>query len=337
MNKNQKGCFGAIGLVFVLGIIMWAINNIIGIAGLALAGWGIYSFFQKKRENLPSTIPVVIIVCGLIIGIGWFSLSYSSDETSRVELTQNEVESTTAIETENNEEKKEGSIDSEVNEDNLIESNEIDENHIPAKVVRVVDGDTIKVDINGEEATVRMILVDTPETKHPDKPVQPFGQEATDFAVETLEGEDVALELDVSERDRYGRILAYVWIGDKMFNEMLLERGLARVAVFPPDIKYVDQFREIQSKAQEEEIGIWSIENYVHDNGFEEPTEEEIPDNDTVETITEGCENPKIKGNRNSMIYHIPGGASYNRTTANVVYFCTEEEAQEAGYRKAQR
>ncbi len=140
---------------------------------------------------------------------------------------------------------------------------------IPTKVKRVVDGDTMEVSINGKTETVRLLLVDTPETKHPDKPVQPFGPEASAFAKETLLGKNVKIEIDVSERDKYGRLLVYLWIGDKMFNQMLLEKGLARVAyVYPPNVKYVDQYREVQKRAQQAGIGIWSIENYAQDNGF---------------------------------------------------------------------
>lgn len=132
-------------------------------------------------------------------------------------------------------------------------------------VTSVVDGDTLKVTINGEEETIRLLLVDTPETKHPDKDVQPFGPEATAFAKETLEGNQVIIEFDVSERDKYG----YVWVEGKMFNEMLLEKGLARVAyVYPPNVKYVDQFRGIEKQAQKAGVGIWSIENYVQADGF---------------------------------------------------------------------
>ncbi|MCU6794868.1 thermonuclease family protein [Paenibacillus sp. WQ 127069] len=141
---------------------------------------------------------------------------------------------------------------------------------IDAKVNRAVDGDTLEVTINGKKETVRMILVDTPETKKPNTPVQPFGPEASTFTKETLEGKDVKLERDVSVRDQYKRLLYYVYIGDKMFNEMLLEKGFARVAVFPPDVKYVDQFREIQKKAQEAKLGIWSFENYATDKGFDD-------------------------------------------------------------------
>ncbi|WP_240416509.1 thermonuclease family protein [Paenibacillus periandrae] len=144
-----------------------------------------------------------------------------------------------------------------------------DKKFINAKVTRVVDGDTLEVTINGKKETVRMILVDTPETKKPNTPVQAFGSEASTFTKETLEGKDIKLERDVSERDQYKRLLYYVYIGDKMFNETLLEKGLARVAVFPPDVKYVDRFRENQKKAQEAKLGIWSIENYATDKGYD--------------------------------------------------------------------
>lgn len=145
---------------------------------------------------------------------------------------------------------------------------------IPAKITRVVDGDTMKVSLDDKEETIRLLLVDTPETVHPNKEVQPFGPEASAFAKKLLTDQDVVLEFDVSERDRYGRLLVYLWIGDRMFNELLLEQGLARVAyVYPPDIRHVDRFREIQKTAQLAGIGIWSIENYAQEDGFQEEIE----------------------------------------------------------------
>jgi micrococcal nuclease len=143
-----------------------------------------------------------------------------------------------------------------------------------AKVSRVIDGDTIEIaldqknNLNTKE-TVRLLLVDTPETVHPEKPVQPFGKEASDYSKKLLTGKTVQVELDVSDRDSYGRLLAYIWLDGKLFNELLIEQGLARVAyIFPPNVKYVDRFQAVQRKAQEAGIGIWSLENYVQDKGF---------------------------------------------------------------------
>lgn len=85
--------------------------------------------------------------------------------------------------------------------------------------------------INGKQESVRMLLIDTPETVHPSQPVQPFGKEASDFVKELMPiDKTVQVELDVGERDKYGRLLAYVWVDGKMVNELLLEKGFARVA-----------------------------------------------------------------------------------------------------------
>ncbi|NOU76335.1 hypothetical protein GC098_34120 [Paenibacillus sp. LMG 31458] len=157
--------------------------------------------------------------------------------------------------------------------------------YLMAKVTKVVDGDTVDVLIGDKKETVRFVLVDTPETKHPSRPVEPYGPEASKFTTDMLEGKEVKLEKDVSERDKYGRLLMYVWLDDKMVNELLLEKGLARVAIYQPDVKYVDKFREIQKKAQQAGTGIWSIENYAKDDGYhpevmkktEEPAKETQP------------------------------------------------------------
>lgn len=219
------------------------------------------------------------------------------------------------------------------------------------KVLSVTDGDTIKVQLdNGLSEKVRLILVDTPETKHPRLGVQPFGKEASAFTTKELTGKKVTLELDVEQRDRYGRLLAYVWVGNTLFNERLIEEGLARVAVFPPNTKYVDRFREVQKKAQASEIGIWSIENYAQDDGYNSDGTQEAPQPDSDsnsggsyvndpsddQETNLGCKG-KIKGNANSKIYHVPGGSYYEGLKDNVVWFCSEAEAEAAGYRKSKR
>ncbi|OQM44283.1 nuclease [Anoxybacillus sp. UARK-01] len=201
---------------------------------------------------------------------------------------------------------------------------------IPAIVQRVIDGDTLKVAVGSKEETVRLLLVDTPESVHPTKPVQPFGVESSQYVKQLLpSGTKVELELDVRERDKYGRLLAYVWIGNKMLNELLLEQGYARVAyVFEPNTKYVDEFRKIQEKAREKQLGIWSIENYATDQGF----------NDQASSSS-SCSKPMIKGNiskSGEKIYHVPGSPQYKVTKAERM-FCTEKEAQDAGFRKPLR
>jgi micrococcal nuclease len=249
-----------------------------------------------------------------------------------------------------------------VEETSNKETNESTEgipNTIPAYVYETIDGDTVKVKINNREETIRMILVDTPETKHPSKPEQPFGKEASDFTKQILLNKNVDIELGIQERDKYGRLLAYIYIEGKMFNKMLIEKGLARVAVYPPNTKYLDEFKKVEKKAKEQGIGIWSIENYVHDNGYDTSnnqsktsvtsTQSKTNQSSSTSSSQSFVNDPsddketnldckgKIKGNANSKIYHVPGGAYYDKTQDNIVWFCSEEEAQAAGFRKSKR
>lgn len=122
------------------------------------------------------------------------------------------------------------------------------------KVVNVVDGDTIKIE-TGE--TVRYIGIDTPETVHPDKPVQCYGKEASDKNTALVEGKVVELEKDISEKDKYGRLLRYIWLGDTLINETLVREGYAQSSSYPPDIKYQDRFLAAQKLAREEQKGLW--------------------------------------------------------------------------------
>lgn len=207
-------------------------------------------------------------------------------------------------------------------------------------LVRVIDGDTIKVKINGKEENVRFLLVDTPETNHPRMSgPQPFGPEAKEFMEEFAAGGKLELELDVSERDRYGRLLAYVYVDGVSAQEELLKRGLARVAyIYPPNTRHVDPYQAIQKKAQAEGVGIWSVENYAQEDGFypeyiEDPDAKKTTDKNAV---TQNC---TVKGNISSSgekIYHIETGAFYERTIPEEC-FNTEEEAEAAGYRKSKR
>jgi micrococcal nuclease len=92
---------------------------------------------------------------------------------------------------------------------------------------------------------------------HPTEPVGCYGPAASSFTTDQLEGEDVRLEFDVELLDRYGRTLAYVWLGDELFNETLVARGFALVDTFPPNVKYVDRFLAAQRDARTHDRGLW--------------------------------------------------------------------------------
>ena len=122
------------------------------------------------------------------------------------------------------------------------------------KVIHVTDGDTIKVE---GEKVIRYIGIDTPETVHPSKPVQCYGREASAKNKGLVEGKEVMLEKDVSELDKYGRQLRYVWIGNILVNEYLVREGYAQSSSYPPDVKYQDRFVEAQRLARQEAKGLW--------------------------------------------------------------------------------
>jgi len=130
-------------------------------------------------------------------------------------------------------------------------------------VERVVDGDTFVIAGGGR---VRMIGIDTPETVHPERPVEPFGPEASAFAKQLLDGNNVRLEFDVQERDKYGRLLAYVFLEDGRFaNAELVREGLATVLTIPPNVRYVDLFVRLQREARLEGRGMWREGERIED------------------------------------------------------------------------
>jgi micrococcal nuclease len=203
-----------------------------------------------------------------------------------------------------------------------------------ALVTRVIDGDTIIVDIDGVEYRVRYIGIDTPETVAPGQPIECYGKEASERNRDLVEGKTVSLEKDVSETDQFGRLLRYVWVGETMVNAALVADGYALASTYPPDVKHSDLFAALQAEAREDGRGLWAG----------------TCDSPTPVPIDGGCEQsateePVIKGNisqsTGERIYHVPGQEFYDRTvideTAGERWFCTEAEAVQAGWRKSLR
>lgn len=130
-----------------------------------------------------------------------------------------------------------------------------------AVVVRVVDGDTIVADVDGEAERVRLIGIDTPESVKPDSPVECFGKEASAHTAELLpEGTPIRLELDVEPRDRYDRLLAYVYrASDGEFVNLAIARdGYANQLTIPPNVAHEQEFRAAVRSARESGVGLWS-------------------------------------------------------------------------------
>ncbi|MDD5590516.1 MAG: thermonuclease family protein [Dehalococcoidales bacterium] len=125
---------------------------------------------------------------------------------------------------------------------------------IQAQVTHVIDGDTIEVNIYGQSYRVRYIGIDAPEV-YPDE--EPYGQEAAIKNKELVEGKTVALEKDVSETDKYGRLLRYVYVNDLFVNGEMVRLGYAQAITYPPDVKHQDMLIECQREAREEGRGLW--------------------------------------------------------------------------------
>ena len=128
-----------------------------------------------------------------------------------------------------------------------------------ATIVSVVDGDTIVLKVQNQTETVRLLGIDTPETVHPSKPIECFGPEASAFAKATLvKGSTVKLLRDVESRDRYQRLLVYLFLADgTLFNQLLIDRGFARTLSIEPNTAFASQFAWHESNAKNRRVGLW--------------------------------------------------------------------------------
>lgn len=216
------------------------------------------------REILNEQLSKILIVFLFFVS---FLLIFNIND-KEVLLSDEELDLVIDVWEENNEE-YDYLINNEVNilEDGLFE------------VIKVVDGDTIKVDINGEEKTVRLIGINTPEVVDPRKTVECFGQEASAKAKEILENKKVKLESDVSQsdRDRYGRLLRYVYLEDGLFfNEWMIENGYAFEYTYELPYQYQTEFKNAQRFAQDNKMGLWADDvcDYFTESNAESDKEE---------------------------------------------------------------
>lgn len=209
---------------------------------------------------------------------------------------------------------------------------------ITATVLHAVDGDTIKISIDGREDTVRLIGVDTPETVHPNKPVEFFGREASAFTHRMADGKTVRLEFDqasaaTKHRDRYGRLLAYVFLPDgTLLNSEIIRQGYGHAYTKYP-FSRKQEFVAIEREARAERRGLWAQSG--------DALSAVTPAPDPLPTADRKC---RIKGNinaRGDRIYHVPGQEHYEITRIDESrgerWFCSEEEAIKAGWRRARK
>ena len=182
-------------------------------------------------------------------------------------------------------------------------------------VIKVVDGDTLSIDIDGQKETLRLIGIDTPETVHPSKPVECFGKEASAKAKEILTGQSIRIEKDTTQGDldKYGRLLVYVFLKDGTnFNKMMIEQGFAYEYTYNLPYKYQQEFKLAEQTAREQKIGLWA------DNVCGEPQEDTVP---TLEDIfnSQTIETP-VKSNCGSNVYNCTDFKTHNEAQATYDY-----------------
>lgn len=221
------------------------------------------------------------------------------------------------------------------NKENKAENSQNNESYEKAKVLCAHDGDTIWVKIDGKKEKVRFVGVNTPEVAKDGNPAEFMAEEAKDFTEEILKDKEIYLERDISDRDKYDRLLRYIWlekplsnpelsdIENKTLNGILVKEGYAYANYYKPDIKYHNFLKDLKKSAQDKNLGIWSDEK--NQSNTNKNTENKI-----------NTQNKLIKGNKNSNLYHLPEWGSYDTVKEkNAVYFENEKEAQDAGFRPA--
>ncbi len=209
------------------------------------------------------------------------------------------------------------------------------------EVVKVVDGDTIDVSINGKTERIRLIGINTPETVDPRKPVECFGVEASNKAKELLSGKKVTLESDSSqgERDQYDRLLRYVFLEDATnINLQMIQSGYAYEYTYNLPYKYQKEFKEAQQQASVSKIGLWGDTCQTPVTQTQPPSATPVPFSAPISN-SNSC---TIKGNISSSdekIFHTISCGSYSKTVIDESkgekWFCSEQEALDAGWRRA--
>jgi len=219
------------------------------------------------------------------------------------------------------------------------------------QVIKVFDGDTFLVSIQGHEEFVRLREIDAPEVGNRKQQGQePWGRKAREFALSRLKDRKVRLETnDREEHDAYGRLLAYVFIGDSFLNQEMVQSGNAFFYRAPIRGKYAARLEEAEEAARNKGIGVWDRKK-----GLKEKPRDFRARNQRDESLFSSLkrsprgdrnirsfqEHPvprdKIVGNQKTMVYHLPGSPYATRVSPkNRVLFNSPEEAEKAGFRRS--
>ncbi|MBE3102790.1 MAG: thermonuclease family protein [Bacilli bacterium] len=280
--------------VAIIGAIILLFQFPLFITGIGIAIWATYEWKINKKMHARSRKPAALLSIGMVIALTGCMMT-GNEPTSVDTATESDVAEVATVEKDTDKEKaakqtekeeaerlaeeEKAKVEAKAKEAEQAEAEKKEQEAlktsgttdlIPVTLVRSVDGDTAVVHYEGEELSVRYLLIDTPETKHPQMGIQPFGPEASDRNKELINSGKLAIEFDVGERtDRYSRLLAYVYVDGVSVQETLVREGLARVAyIYPPSTRHLDVYKAAEQEAKDAGRGIWSIENYATEDGF---------------------------------------------------------------------
>ena len=220
------------------------------------------------------------------------------------------------------------------------------------RVVSVVGGATIDVEVDGQVLRVQYLGIEVPDAEPPGTNGQPLRERALEFNRFLVDGRTVELEKGAVEANALGHLLRYVYVDGEMVNMALLTNGYAAVASFPPDFRHRTSFAMAEESAKREQRGYWSpAPEAGKEDGSATPASSEPFSGGTLPSppgLATSCDHsttgaPAIKGNVDSQtgerVYHVPGGIFYSTTEVSAAdgdrWFCTEEEAVAAGWTKS--
>ncbi|XJZ27616.1 thermonuclease family protein [Bacillota bacterium Lsc_1132] len=274
--KNLLGCFGVlIAIALIVAIVSFLFRNILGVIGIGIAAWGIYAWMKNRKAGTRRRLPGIAAILGIILAIGWFASTGGNSDV--VKEKQQDTEKISNVKEKANDQaaketvaKKQAEEQTKKEEEAKQEAAQKEQQTaaslglVAATISRVVDGDTVQLS-TGQK--VRLIGVNTPEstTRH-----ETYGKEASTYTTDKLQGKQVWLQKDVSETDRYGRLLRVIWLSvptnamdeneirAKMFNADLVLNGYAEPSTYPPDVKYSDYFVKFAREARAANKGLWA-------------------------------------------------------------------------------
>lgn len=229
------------------------------------------------------------------------------------------------------------------NLDNSNKEEPEDKDETLYRVISVTDGDTIRIDYNGTSTPLRIIGIDTPETVDPRTDVECFGPEATKYLTSLLTGKSVKIEADPTQDnlDKYERLLRYIYLDNEDVGLKMIEGGYASEYTYNLPYKNQSKYKAAEASAKQNKKGQWAdgICSNTDTSSVVEQQKVQTQQVTTTNTTTTSC---LIKGNINSKgvkIYHMPGQQYYDETVITESkgerWFCTEQEAISAGWRKA--